>query len=116
MARVFIDGQAGTTGLQIHQRLKSRQDIELLSIREGDRKDPECRARLLREADVAILCLPDPAAKEAVELADDRTRLDRRIRPRPRDDSRSHAGPQRHVSTSHRQGHTTPTSRRPPKP
>ena len=75
MARVFIDGQAGTTGLQIHQRLKSRRDIELLSIPEEDRKDPACRARLLRDADVAILCLPDEAAKEAVALADGHCRM-----------------------------------------
>ncbi len=75
MARVFIDGQAGTTGLQIHQRLKSRHDIELLSIAESDRKDPQCRARLLRDTDVAILCLPDEAAKEAVALAGGHCRI-----------------------------------------
>ncbi|MCZ6855057.1 MAG: N-acetyl-gamma-glutamyl-phosphate reductase [Gammaproteobacteria bacterium] len=75
MARVFIDGQAGTTGLQIHHRLQSRTDIELLTISEADRKDPSSRARLLREAEVAILCLPDEAAKEAVALADGQCRI-----------------------------------------
>ena len=75
MARVFIDGQAGTTGLQIHHRLKSRNDIELLTINEADRKDPQARARLLRETEVAILCLPDEAAKEAVALADGHCRI-----------------------------------------
>ncbi|TDJ24419.1 MAG: N-acetyl-gamma-glutamyl-phosphate reductase [Gammaproteobacteria bacterium] len=75
MARVFIDGQAGTTGLQIHQRLKDRHDIELLRISEADRKDPRRRAQLLRDADVAILCLPDEAAKEAVALAGGHCRI-----------------------------------------
>ncbi len=75
MARIFIDGQAGTTGLQIHQRLKRRNDIELLSLAEADRKDPQCRSRLLGEADVAILCLPDEAAREAVELANGNCRI-----------------------------------------
>jgi len=75
VARVFIDGQAGTTGLQIHHRLKSRNDIELLTINEADRKDPQARTRLLRETEVAILCLPDEAAKEAVALAGGHCRI-----------------------------------------
>lgn len=69
MTRVFIDGEAGTTGLQIAERLRRRGDLTLLSIDERQRKDPEARARLLNEADVAILCLPDDAAREAVALA-----------------------------------------------
>ena len=69
--RVFIDGEAGTTGLQIRQRLEGRDDIELLSIPHDLRKDADERARFLKAADVAILCLPDDAAREAVALASD---------------------------------------------
>jgi N-acetyl-gamma-glutamyl-phosphate reductase len=68
--RVFIDGQAGTTGLSIHERLAGRGDLELLSIDPGRRKDPEARRECLRSADVAILCLPDDASREAVALAE----------------------------------------------
>jgi N-acetyl-gamma-glutamyl-phosphate reductase len=67
-ARVFIDGEAGTTGLQIHARLKDRRDIELLSIDPARRKDPDARAERLNSADLVILCLPDDAAREAVSL------------------------------------------------
>ncbi|MBO0346719.1 N-acetyl-gamma-glutamyl-phosphate reductase [Roseibium sp. CAU 1637] len=75
-ARVFIDGEAGTTGLQIRERLAARRDIELLSIREDLRKDAGARADLLNSADVAILCLPDAAAIEAVSLIEsDSTRV-----------------------------------------
>ena len=66
--KVFIDGEAGTTGLQIHQRLANRQDLEIISIAHQKRKDADERAKLLNAADVAILCLPDAAAKEAVSL------------------------------------------------
>lgn len=72
-ARVFIDGEAGTTGLQIRERLATRQDIELLSIRDDLRKDAGARAELLNAADVAILCLPDAAAIEAVALIENDT-------------------------------------------
>jgi len=65
---VFIDGEAGTTGLQIRDRLAGREDIKLLSIDPDKRKDERARAELLNEADVAILCLPDDAARQAVEL------------------------------------------------
>ena len=74
-AQVFIDGQVGTTGLEIAERLHTRADIELLTISEADRKDPQTRANLLRNADVAILCLPDDAAREAKQLAAGKTRL-----------------------------------------
>lgn len=70
MAKVFIDGSAGTTGLQIHSRLTARQDIELLTISEELRKDPAERKRLMNEADVVFLCLPDQAAIEAAALVD----------------------------------------------
>jgi len=67
-ARVFIDGEAGTTGLQIRARLESRADVRLIRLGDAERKDPAARARALNEADLAILCLPDDAAREAVSL------------------------------------------------
>jgi len=69
--RIYIDGQAGTTGLQIRERLAPRRDITLLEIESSRRKDPTARTELLRSADVAILCLPDDASREAVTLAGD---------------------------------------------
>jgi N-acetyl-gamma-glutamyl-phosphate reductase len=70
--KVFVDGQEGTTGLRIHEVLAGRPDIELLSIDPGLRKDPVERARLLNLADVAFLCLPDVAAREAAFLVTSR--------------------------------------------
>jgi N-acetyl-gamma-glutamyl-phosphate reductase len=69
-AKVFIDGEAGTTGLQIRQRLEERRDIELVCIDPAKRKDVDERRRLLNGADVVILCLPDEAAREAAALID----------------------------------------------
>ncbi len=63
---VFIDGEAGTTGLQIYQRLAERKDLDIISIDPDKRKDAKERAKLLDAADVSILCLPDDAAREAV--------------------------------------------------
>ena len=63
---VFIDGEAGTTGLQIYTRLAGRDDLELLRIDADKRKDAAARSHLLNTADVSILCLPDDAASEAV--------------------------------------------------
>ena len=69
--KVFIDGQHGTTGLQIHDRLKDRPDIELLELPMVDRKDLAKRAEIARAADIAVLCLPDAAAKELVAALGD---------------------------------------------
>jgi N-acetyl-gamma-glutamyl-phosphate reductase len=66
--RAFVDGQEGTTGLRIHEYLAQRDDIEVLRIDADKRKDAAERARLLNAADVAFLCLPDAAAKEAAAL------------------------------------------------
>lgn len=70
-SKIFIDGEAGTTGLQIRDRLAGRADLELLSIDPAQRKDLDARASLLRAADIAILCLPDDAARQSVELIGD---------------------------------------------
>nr|WP_294914294.1 N-acetyl-gamma-glutamyl-phosphate reductase [uncultured Neokomagataea sp.] len=73
MARIFIDGEAGTTGLGIRQRIEALPaalGFEILSIDPALRKDSEARKDMLRQADVAILCLPDDAAREAVALGE----------------------------------------------
>jgi len=70
MYKIFIDGQAGTTGLRIEQRLRDREDITLLTLPEALRKDPAARRDMLGAADAAILCLPDAAAREAAAWAD----------------------------------------------
>ncbi|WP_153786407.1 N-acetyl-gamma-glutamyl-phosphate reductase [Pseudomonas sp. EMN2] len=63
---VFIDGDQGTTGLQIHARLHGRQDLRLLTLPEAERKDPARRSEAINSADIALLCLPDDAARDAV--------------------------------------------------
>lgn len=74
--KVFVDGQAGTTGLKIHERLASRSDIELLKIPEEKRKDIETRREYLNNADIVFLCLPDDAARESVSLViNDKTKI-----------------------------------------
>lgn len=70
---LFIDGEAGTTGLQIRERLVGRTDLNLVSIDPERRKDASARAELLNAADLVILCLPDEAAKEAVSLIENDT-------------------------------------------
>ncbi|MHA1151857.1 MAG: N-acetyl-gamma-glutamyl-phosphate reductase [Alphaproteobacteria bacterium] len=69
-AKVFIDGEVGTTGLQIRKRLEGRADIELLHLPEHARKDAGARAEMLNAADLAVLCLPDDAAREAVAMVE----------------------------------------------
>ena len=69
--RVFIDGAAGTTGIDIRERLAGRSDIKVVVLDEARRKDADARTEALRGADVAILCLPDDAAREAVALIGD---------------------------------------------
>ncbi|MDR8729646.1 N-acetyl-gamma-glutamyl-phosphate reductase [Burkholderia pseudomultivorans] len=64
---VFIDGDQGTTGLQIHERLRGRTDLRLFTLPAAERKDPRRRAEAINACDIAILCLPDAAAREAVE-------------------------------------------------
>ncbi len=66
--RIFIDGEHGTTGLQIRTRLAGRDDIELISIPEAERRDRDRRAEMLATADIAILCLPDEGARDAVGM------------------------------------------------
>lgn len=74
--KIFIDGEHGTTGLQIRTRLAARGDLEVISIPVERRKDADARAEYLNAADLAILCLPDQAAKESVALiSNDRTRV-----------------------------------------
>ncbi|MCI5073729.1 N-acetyl-gamma-glutamyl-phosphate reductase [Oricola sp.] len=69
--KLFIDGEHGTTGLQIRQRIAGRDDIEVLSIPEAERRNQSLREELLKEADIAILCLPDDAARESVAMIGD---------------------------------------------
>lgn len=68
--RLFIDGAAGTTGLEIRERLQGRSEFELLVLGDAERKDETARRDALHAADIAILCLPDEAAKDAVTLAE----------------------------------------------
>ncbi|MFK3970652.1 N-acetyl-gamma-glutamyl-phosphate reductase [Pseudomonas sp. NPDC087358] len=63
---VFIDGDQGTTGLQIHQRLQGRTDLKRVTLPAGQRKDPKSRAAAINASDIAVLCLPDDAARAAV--------------------------------------------------
>ena len=70
MTKVFIDGSAGTTGLRIFDRLSTRMDIELITLSDDVRKDPQARKNAINSADIAFLCLPDAAAKESVSLVE----------------------------------------------
>ncbi len=70
LAKIFVDGAAGTTGLEIRERLAGRSELSLATLADAERKDPVARKSALNAADVVILCLPDEAAREAVTLID----------------------------------------------
>ena len=70
LAKIFVDGAAGTTGLEIRERLAPRAELSLMVLADAERKDPAARKRALNAADMVILCLPDEAAREAVTLID----------------------------------------------
>jgi len=68
--KIFIDGKSGTTGLRIEERLSKRDDIEIFSLSEELRKDYIARKKIINESDIVFLCLPDDAAKEAVNMVE----------------------------------------------
>ncbi|MBO5286624.1 MAG: N-acetyl-gamma-glutamyl-phosphate reductase [Clostridia bacterium] len=70
MKKIFIDGKAGTTGLRIEERLGMRDDVTIISLPEHLRKDPDAKKQVLNSVDIAFLCLPDDAAREAVSMID----------------------------------------------
>ncbi len=72
-AKIYVDGQSGTTGLEIHQRLARYEGIELLTLAEADRKNPQFKKDILNAADVVFLCLPDDAARDSVALIENST-------------------------------------------
>ncbi len=67
---IFIDGEHGTTGLQIRERLAARDDVRLISIPHAERRNQTLREQMINQADIAILCLPDDASREAVQMLD----------------------------------------------
>ena len=70
MFKVFIDGREGTTGLRINERIGSREGIEMLTLSEENRKNPDARREMINRSDITFLCLPDDAARESVSLCD----------------------------------------------
>ena len=88
-AKIFIDGEAGTTGLQIRARLVARDDVEVISLGDDKRKDAGARADMLNSADLAILCLPDDAARAAVAMIVNPDVCLLYTSPSPRDRTRS---------------------------
>ncbi len=77
--KIFIDGEHGTTGLKIRDRLGKRGDLDLLSLPHSERRNPEARAALLNDADLVMLCLPDDASREAVKMLEDAGRETTRV-------------------------------------
>ncbi len=71
--KIFVDGQFGTTGLKIHEMLENRSELEVLKIKEEDKKDLAIKQKLINEADLVFLCLPDAASKESVKLITNNT-------------------------------------------
>ena len=87
MTEVFIDGSAGTTGLRLFERLSSRRDLHITTLTGDDRKSPEARRRVINSSDIAFLCLPDDASREAVAMtASDVTLIDTSTAHRTRGD------------------------------
>ena len=89
MIRIFIDGEAGTTGLQIRDRLSAFSNVQLLSIDPAERKNPTAKLTLLEQADAVVLCLHDDAARETVALVDQLQAAGKRA-PRMVDASTAH--------------------------